>query len=923
MNSVRLPNKIYGKWIWKSSMMQNPDGYALLRREFSWSQAGEELTMWISAVNTYQLFINGRLIGFGPRAHQLPDFAFIDQYDLSDYVENGINVITVSVSCNVPLECMNRHPGLWCQLATPSKEILCSDSRWLFRDGTEFCCNRPRYSRNSCLTPVIQADKLPLNWQLPVFEPDMAWSAPDVVCPVEDSGIHLELHPLPPPTVNPESLEMVLHEGGRVAALPQFSEIVFHNATGDGKTFAGIGFIFCEQPLTCKVKLFSDDPYRFFCGKTLICADEWSDGSQQLTLELRAGWNRLIFYQTPRCNAMGATFVFDGGKNVTVKVLTDMTFDALEGWNTAGPLSMSLNECMATLNISGMTMKSCIKNSLSMVDPGDLLHEAVIEPVAKVNNTQIHTHEYRIYRLDNLRYGFAKIEFTASRGDIVDIIIGVRRSTNGFVQAAPGVRGCSSFRCREGVNVFNSPMPSDCLYLGLAVRSARHGITINAIAFNELSVQWHKELDDFKCSDEQFNALWHTGKQTLRRNSAFIPIAESGSGNDCSLLDAYIDSVNMAAVYGDSDYIAFRLRRFIAKQYESGEIPMLTFGHRRRRQVSQMFFLPIWINYNYRFTANRVEFDRAIACLDRAREFFETMVDPATELISNIGKKFNIDDPLLINIKDDEVSTVFNSMYCRFMLSAAESYEMTGNETLGRHCRRLAARTAAALRQSNCDPATGLFMDRNANAPGAQLTAVANFYAMFAGVLPLEEFENFFFRFFTLEPPYSQCGEMSPYFQFHFLEMLFSLGQREWALEYFREYWQKRIYPDCCAWVDPAGNSPAPTRFCGGGSVSPNIFLLREVLGIRIADVGHSAIYFNPAFREVRFAEGEVPMAKGKLMVRWELLDDDSLDVTLNSTVPVKVVPELSSKRLATTTFRLSDQVTLLDPAREFDDEEE
>ena len=64
-------------------------------------------------------------------------------------------------------------------------------------------------------------------------------------------------------------------------------------------------------------------------------------------------------------------------------------------------------------------------------------------------------------------------------------------------------------------------------------------------------------------------------------------------------------------------------------------------------------------------------------------------------------------------------------------------------------------------------------------------------------------------------------------------------------------------------------------------------------------------------------------MAHGKLMVRWEIMDDGSLDVTLNSTVPIKVVPELSSARLAQTEFKLSDQVTLLKPPEEILEEDQ
>ena len=912
MNDVRLPNEIYGKWIWKQSLLNHPDGFALLRREFSCSRIGEDVTMWVTAVNCYQLFLNGRLVGFGPRAHQIGNAVFIDQFSLGDYVENGVNVITVFVTCPQNNGEQKRKPGFWCQLSAGGKDILCSDEKWLIRDGSEFCSNRPRFSRDGGLTNTVNADKLPLGWQLPMFTPDTSWVAPDYIVPVGETGLMMELHPLPPPVILPEHPELKIVESGRVRQLPKFTQVLFKEAPGDGSCYAGMGFLFCERPLKCQIKLFSDDPFKFFCGKELICKGDWSDGSELHPVSFRAGWNKLIFYQTPRCNGMGATIVFTGENIGEINVRQDTLFESPEGWLVFGPLKMVLDECIAGCNIDGVPRTIVRRSAADVVDPGDLIREAKIVPDSSATLKVMHSGDYRIYQLDALRYGFVRVEFVAQAGDMIDFIVGVRRGGNGFVRANRGVRGCSTFNCRDGLNIFCSSTPVDCCYLGIAIRRSKEGVTVNRVIFEELSRSDETLVEDFKCSDEELNTFWQTGKQTLRRNAAFIPVAESGSGNDCSMLDAYIDSMNMAAVFGDADYIAFKLRRFISKQYESGEIPQLTFGHRRRRQLSQMFFLPGWINYNYNFSSNRVEFERALECLNRAREFFETLIDPRMEVLTRLHERFGIDDPMLAGMADDDISTELNSLFCRFLLSAAETYQLAADETLVRHCRRLANRIAARLHETNYDEESKLFFDRKRESAGAEITVSANFYAMFSGVMPTEDFENFFFSFFTLEPPFNRCGEISPYFQFHLLEMLFSLGQRQWAMGYFREYWKERLNDVGGTWTKPGESDPAPTQFCGGGSVSPNIFILREVLGIRIAEPGHAVVYFNPAFREVSFAEGVVPMAKGKLMVRWEVQPGGALDVTLNSTVPIKVVPELSAKRLAVTTFRLSDQVTLL-----------
>ena len=60
-------------------------------------------------------------------------------------------------------------------------------------------------------------------------------------------------------------------------------------------------------------------------------------------------------------------------------------------------------------------------------------------------------------------------------------------------------------------------------------------------------------------------------------------------------------------------------------------------------------------------------------------------------------------------------------------------------------------------------------------------------------------------------------------------------------------------------------------------------------------------------------------MARGRLKVKWAVQEDGSLDVTLDSSFPVKILPEMSHKQLANTVFRLGEKVTLLNPTPDYD----
>ncbi len=931
MANVKLPNRIYGNWIWKQSLLNHPDSVLLLRKEFVCSTVGLETNLWISACCAYQLFINGRFIGFGPRAHQNIGTSYIDQHDVTFFLEAGVNVIAVQVYYNVDqLHSYKCSPGLWCQMATSREEVLASDSSWMVFEGYCFCGPRARISADQGMVQFFRAEQCPRNWTSPIFMPDSAWSHPDCMVPVGDFGSRLELHPLAPPSIGVEHPPFSPVARGRVMGVPNWTQVVFEGCTGDGvETYAAVTYLFCERAETLEVRLFSDDPYKLFCNNKLVSAAECRMGETTETIELHSGWNRLLLAQTPGRHAMGFVILFpDTPFGNEVRIYQDMFADAPAAWSVAGPLKLLLAEATPSLRFDRLNVKSCSATLAQLTDPSSLLSDCVFETEAEPDwGRQLETGDYILFKLDTLRYGFVRLVVDALPGDIVDITIGMRRTEKGFVSAGDGVRGTGTIICRGGKNTYLSYIPVDCCYVMVSVRHAKRHILITSLLFEELLRPERHECH-FRCSDEELNHFWEIGRSTLRRSAAFVPLAEARSDYDCYLIDAYIDAVNMAAVFGDFDYMTARLRQFVDAQLENGDIPALTFGTRHASQIHHLFFFPVWINYNYRYTANLVELERTIPALDMAREYFEAMLDDETGLLVDVESRFGLQSRLSHgNFSAGDIPTYLNAMFCRFLLSSAEIYRVVEQPVQASRCIKLAQRVATKLREYNFDPEAELFCRRrfSSNPEENEHNLFANFCAMFGGVLPLESFEHFFFSFFNFDPPFDRSDESRhPYFHFLFMEMMFALGQRDWAFRYFRDYWGSRICEEAGAWqADDETGDPAPTKFSDGSCVSPNIFLLREIVGIRIAEAGHSVIYFNPALNQVDWAEATVPMARGRLKVKWEKLADGSLDVTLDANIPVKIVPEMPHRLIRNTTFRLGERVTLLNPPEELVDDEE
>ena len=71
MSKVQLPEQISGKWIFLRRFVGMGDVTLLMRRNFDFvPESGAETLLFISGNSSYQVFVNGRLAGVGPRGHQ-------------------------------------------------------------------------------------------------------------------------------------------------------------------------------------------------------------------------------------------------------------------------------------------------------------------------------------------------------------------------------------------------------------------------------------------------------------------------------------------------------------------------------------------------------------------------------------------------------------------------------------------------------------------------------------------------------------------------------------------------------------------------------------------------------------------------------------------------------------------------------------
>ena len=897
MSEVRLPSQIKGKWIWQRNLTNSENTVLLFRKEFFCRSTGEETQLWISAQNHYQLFINGRFVGFGPRSHQESGHCYIDQHDITYYLEQGINIISVAVQYSTLFieSRFAEQPGLWCQADTDDETLFVSDNSWQLRLGNCFLGRRSRSYPEYALTQYQDNRYLPPEWLEVQGENLRGWQSPDLCILLGGNAPILELHPLAPVTVSPEVYEFKFLTGGKLK-LPCWSEVFSSSANGN---CAASAYLFCREAREQELKIYSDVPFKLFCDNTLVAEGPRMDGNI-CSLPLHPGWNRLLLFQKAIAFSKGVILI--GADNRPLRIFQDMLENAPAAWNVSKPLRLPLTNATPPIAFEKLETLSCNVSLAEMADPAALLLNSTIDPV-EVSTGCLAEGEYMLAELPQNCYGVCSLEFEASEGDILDITCGTKLNPEGTMLFNRDQKRTGTLVTAYGTNKYLAYLPGDCKYVQIYVRRAADPIQVLDLNFFELSRIENHEAS-FRCSDEEFNKLWHLGKEALARSAAFIARSGEISKLDCSIQEAYIKSLNMSAVHGDYDYSASRLRQFINLQQENGNIPLLSNSNLHQNQLEQLFFFPIWISYNFRFSSNLVELERAIPALDSLRDYLETLLDE-NGVLQDLENRFDIECITRV----DGVSTVLNSLFCRFMLSCAELYRLLGQQGSAKHCLQLAQHTSEIIKLNNFNEEKQLFADRQLGHPDAKIDLWSNFCAMLGGIMPLENFETFFYEFFNYDPPFEKDEEArKPFFHFLFLEMLFTLNQHEWAFRYLKEYWNARL--------------DRQSGFSKSHFALPNVFLIREVLGIRIAAAGHSVIYFKPPYEHMEYAQGEVPMARGRLKVQWKRLRSGGMVVRLDSSVAMRVIPFMSHSMLRETSFHLSENITLLNPPEDMVDDD-
>ncbi len=929
MFGKKLENIQQGEWIWRKHFLNSSDSFMYAHKIFGLDEVAVDASLWISANTVYQLYINDKLIGFGP-TYTSKDFSYADMYDVSYYLQPGANSISVIVYYHAnPDEFDIKPRGLYCQLEVDGRPHVVTDKSWLTMEGFCYQNNRARCSPESFFNEYLNMRVQPQDWltENRYNEEKMIdahWMPPSLTTPTNVYGASLKMAPSSTNSCD-ENGEFTAASWGQIEQRDAYTHCSFASqfSGGTGVYAAKAYFYYDGARDTVPIYMISDDDYTFFCNHTQVHStiDDGADitALHQTELPLRPGWNCLQVVQRVRESSMGFAIAFPGYAPNKLPLFSEERQDSPCGWAIVGPLKMPLEDATPSIKYATLENKLFKPSLDNICDAFSWLKCCrLLKSNISSEPEYLDQNEYLTLKLDQLRIGFPILNLQGDDGDIVDITIGNHLDKSGFPVLDETTRCTTTLELRNGLNNYIKFSPCDCTYMTISVRKSRGKVRILNYVFAEIA-RPQKAETQFTCSDDTLNAIWEVGQEVMRRSVNQSNFLTKCGDDSMYMLDAYGLAVNMISTFGDFHFSESMLRYYAAAQFENGNIPALSSSNQLHTQINHMSFFPMWLAYHYRTSGNEQLVQDLMPTLDMAADFFESLLDDKFGMIVDLDKKFRIYGEINDNVENlSGCSTDVNALYCRFLLSAAEIYRIVNQPEKASKCLNIANSIVRLLHACCWIPSEKVFCDSYIeNSEEISCNSFTNMLALFAGVKPPTEYLDYLNYFFVHDPPSSGYPEQtkSRYFNFLFTYTMFALRQTDWTIRYLTDYWGSRIDYEAKAWKEsPDTDNLTRMTMSNGNMICPNIFLVREAAGIRSAEPGFSTIYFSPPIHSLKWVNLSMQTISGKLLVKWQIEPDGSLDVTINANFPMKVLPEMSAALMEKTTFRISENIILLDP---------
>jgi hypothetical protein len=914
--------------------------------------------LWIAVHSDFHLFVNGRHFSRGASS-AAGDHSYAHYYDIAFCMEIGRNVISV-VAHNVNVirsARERRHSGLWCQLNIDGQSVLATDGEWLTREADYYLSRQPRQSSSAGFVETVDLRRFPSGWTDVEFDSG-EWQEADWKLPLTNSVYQLRALPDFEPSNEFTHLDFVAVRGSAMVDAATTHVSVPAAIEGAVGLFAAETWVNVDAASEQALLTYCDDPYHLFVndvhvrtqGETARPASAWVDSEwnqprpymqstpapPRSVVQLQEGWNRILMVIQVGVDSNGATLVMGG---MSPQTRFNRTTDAfsLPGWTVCGPLRVPFANCSSMpmlhryqrVNYSGTNPCDYAAHCQAVAFQALEINEYDPEESDATPQLELGSGDYVVLTLPEYSRGCLELVVTGTAGDTVHLIYG-DHLVDGRLDAHNGTHRSiySLILGGDPMQFWHAVAPAGMKHVMVYVANSNGQVTIENFGVRQLRPSF-QEQTTFNCADELLNQIWATSSRTLycTWDQGFINSAGNPEGQ--LLADAMIQSLASLYVSGTAQLSEKALREFAEAQFETGEIPAIAPSDLVVRLLDFGLLWPVWLEHHVRLTDDRQLAEDMLPHLEMLLAFFESKATVDEVLIGKLEPPY--DSPCLVDydqsVDNRGVSTSLNALYCLSLLRSRWLFAYLGRDDSAQVCLRRASRLAQHLRDLTFDKERGLFADAWIDGKRSSSCSLqANTLALMAGIAEADHYQPMFSRMFLEYAPFVQlpvdhAGE-TPYFKYFITEMAFALNSRDWGMDLVRYYWGRMIQEGADAWFERFSTevednlSSRPGR-CHGYGVSPSIFMIREVIGIRPSETGYRQVYFNPLLTATEWARAQLSTAQGVISVDWAFNEEGELEIVIESSFPLEVIPLLDSAIADSATFHVSEAVTLLQPADE------
>jgi len=903
------------RYLWVDDKGEGRNLYARFRYTFDLIENPLQADLHLFADTSYQMFVNGTYIGFGPIRFD-PQHPKYDTYDLTKHLKPGKNTIAVQVNYfgHKTFISMLSQAGFvaWGGIETDSGETVnlsTGTAAWKAAAAPAY-----RYSGKSSFS--LKAADLydqrldESDWSLPGFN-DRHWRDA-VILERQDAWGELRPRAIPYMSGEPLKVESILRVLPLAVQeqwlsfdvpLPFMSEV--HEPDQTSNFLAGTTWIYSPREQTATVGTYYQDTWlndeKIDPGQALESPDRSMRFNQRL--KFRKGWNRYfftvlayqdIFHHYLALPAEGG-FIFSADKDSASPVLARHTcvlsHEQYEKHLKNKPLPYAQDEKLS--DIGGWIDVTISDAGQSPVR--ETSWDIYGEPFEVLSPDQLNGH---VFALNDYPHGFSllldigmtwlvhpRVVLAGAGGATVDLTYSEHLLSDGIHLKHQHWYGLGDRAIASESQQFldwRLTQPRGFRYLKLTVRHPSQDVTLSRLELRSASYPVERR-GSFRCSDPLLNEIWEMGARTQEANmeDAYVDCVTRERGQ--YIRDMIIQYHNNLTLFGDHALMRRGMELFGQSADDTGKFRAV-FPNTGDYTISD-FALNALEGFGayYNHTGDSELIRSSWPDILRNMAWFHELADEREDLLLDAewdlkrGIKahyggFHGDLGIVDGYIDNTgIHCIFSCTYLIAMRRAAELAEAIGKtddhvELLGR-----IGILERSIRNTFWQPERGCYSD---NITRTTHSAHASLFAIRAGVATDEqldpirrhvqtELRSLFVNGFSPE----KGVYVSPSFSFYIFDGLYRLGLTETAERMMRQGW---------GWFLQQGLRQTPEYFdlnlslCHAWSACPTYFLSTHVLGIHLPEMPNPyEVVINVSTSSVTEAEGSVPHSLGDIYIKW------------------------------------------------------